>query len=232
MPSGLSLGDFVITAALQRGCLALVVPPDSPVQSLTDLRNHTIAGNKFIFGAPMAEAGMDPDVEIAWAVAPSVADELVTLQSGDVAAVQTVDAQGVLLERAGLARMIAVNTMPPQESDFCCGCMMLATSIQRDRPKAMAITRAMMRAAGWSEDHHSEVAQQMLPLLERQQQITQQDIEAALAVLAFVPMAEAARPILVDEFNRYLTYGLPVAQPMDAAALVDRIYRPLTGELV
>src|SRR5579859_443555 len=231
-PTGLGLGDMQITAALQRGCLALVVPPNSTVQSVADLRNQTIAGAKFVFGAPMADAGVDPNVDVTWAPAPSIADEVPTLQSGNVAAVQTINAQGVLLERAGLARMIAFNDMPPQQSDFCCGSIMLASSIQGDRPKAMAITRALMRAAVWSEAHHDQVAEQMLNILDVQQNsVTLADWQAAMAVLAFVPMAEAARRILVDQFDRYLTYGLPVQEPMDAAALVDRIYTPITSEI-
>ena len=231
-PTGLGLGDMQITAALQRGCMALVVPPDSAVQSLADLRGQTIAGTKFIFGAPMADAGLNPDVDVAWVPGPSTANLVPTLQSGEVAAVQSVDTQGVLLERAGLARSIAVNDMPPQQSDFCCGSMMLASSIQRDRPRAMAITRALMRATAWSEAHHAEAAQQMLEVLQTEQnEVSLADWQAAMDVLAFVPMAEAARPILVDQFDRYLKYGMPVEQPIDAATLVDRIYGPLTDEI-
>jgi NitT/TauT family transport system substrate-binding protein len=231
-PSRLGLGDILITAALQRGCVALVVSPDSPIQAVGDLRGQTIAGARFVFGAPMADAGLDPNVDVIWAPAPSIADEVPTLRSGEVAAVQTINAQAVLLERAGLARMIAVNDMPPQQSDFCCGCVMLASGIQRDRPKAMAITRALMRAAVWSEAHQSEVAQQMLNILTVQQNsVALADWQAAMGVLAFVPMAESARPILVDQFDRYLAYGLPVDQPTDAATLVDRIYTPITGEV-
>src|SRR5579864_3025953 len=100
-PSGLGLGDMLITAALQHGCLALVVSPDAQIQTLADLRHSTIAGAKFVFGAPLADAGIDPDVDVTWLPAPSIADEVPTLQSGDVAAVQTINAQGVLLERAG-----------------------------------------------------------------------------------------------------------------------------------
>jgi len=231
-PTGLGLGDMQITAALQRGCLALVVPPDSAVQSLADLRNQTVAGTKFIFGAPMADAGLDPGVDVTWVPGPSTANLVPTLQSGDVAAVQSVDTQGVLLERAGLGRSIAVNDMPPQQSDFCCGSMMLASSIQRDRPRAMAITRALMRASAWSEAHHPEAAQQMFEVLKTQQsEVSLTDWQAAMEVLAFVPMAEAARPILVDQFDRYLKYGMPVDQPIDAQTLVDRIYTPLTDEI-
>jgi hypothetical protein len=72
----------------------------------------------------------------------------------------------------------------------------------------------------------------MLNILDVQQNaVTLADWQAAMAVLAFVPMAEAARPILVDQFERFLKYGMPVEQPMDAATLVDRIYTPVTGEI-
>jgi NitT/TauT family transport system substrate-binding protein len=230
VPSGVNLGDLVLTAALQRGCVALVVPPDSPIQSLADLSGQKVAAAKFLFGAPMADAGLNPDTDLTWGPAPSIADQLAVLQSGDFAAVQTINAQGILLERAGLARMIATNNMPPVDNDYCCGCMMLASNIQADRPRAAAITRALMRAAAWSENHHAEVAQQILPLMVGQQ-VTQDDMEAALGVVAFVPLAENARPLLVDEFNRYLRYGLPLAQPMDATTVVSQILRPVTAEL-
>jgi hypothetical protein len=85
-------------------------------------------------GAPIVDAGVDLSLDVT--PAPSIANEVPTLQSGDVAAVQTINAQGFLLEQAGLARMIAVNDMPPQQIDFCCGCVMLASTIQRDRPKS------------------------------------------------------------------------------------------------
>jgi hypothetical protein len=56
-------------------------------------------------------------------------------------------------------------------------------------------------------------------------------MEAALAMQAFVPMADAARPILVGEFEDYMSYGLPVTPSMDAATLVSRIFVPVTDEL-
>ena len=56
-------------------------------------------------------------------------------------------------------------------------------------------------------------------------------MEAALAMMAFVPMAEPARPVLVDEFQQYMTYGLPVDGPMDAATMVNRIFVTVTEEL-
>ncbi len=128
--------------------------------------------------------------------------------------------------------MIAFNDMPPQQSDFCCGSIMLASNIQQDRSRAAAITRALMRAAVWSEAHHGEADQQMFDVLDtHQNEVALVDWQAAMDVLAFVPMAEAARPFLVEQFDRYLRYGMPLEQPMDATTLLDRIYTPLTDEI-
>jgi NitT/TauT family transport system substrate-binding protein len=233
LTSGHALGDVVVTAALQRGCIALVVQPDSEVQSLEDLRGSNIAGGKFLFGTALAEAGLNPDVDITWSPAPAIADVLPTLNSGSFGAVQTANGQGALLEVAGLGRMVAMNNMPPSENNYCCGCLMTANSVRSDRSKAAAITRAMMRGSAWAEAHRSEMAAIIRPSITEPLggDLSQEQTEAALAMMAFVPMAEAARPLLVDEFEQYLTYGLPVDGLMDAATVVNRIFVTVTEEL-
>jgi NitT/TauT family transport system substrate-binding protein len=230
---GKTLGDFVLTSPLQRGCLSLSVPASSDLQSLEDLRGQKVAGSKFLYGKALAEAGIDPG-EIIWSPAPAPADAFAKLQAGEFAAVQSPDGQGALLEAVGAARMIAMNNMPPVESNYCCACVMSASAVSTDRSRAAAITRALMRGSAWAEEHRSETAEVMRPsmTIPTQRELTQEDMEAALAMQAFVPMAEAARPILVDEFDQYLTYSLPVDTPMDAATLVDRIFLPVTDELV
>jgi hypothetical protein len=52
----------------------------------------------------------------------------------------------------------------------------------------------MMRAAVWAADHHAEVALQMQqPLTVQQNEVSLEDWQAATAVLAYMPMAEAHR---------------------------------------
>src|SRR4029453_10257797 len=152
------------------------------------------------------------DGEIAWSPAPSAANVLDTLQSGEFAAVQSPDGQGALLEVVGVARMIGMNNMPPSDMNYCCACVMSASSVQDDRVRSAAITRALMRGSAWAEANRSETAELMRGsmTLPAQREIAQEDMEAALAMQAFVPMADAARPVLVGEFDEYMTYGLPV----------------------
>jgi hypothetical protein len=102
-------------------------------------------------------------------------------------------------------------------------------------PRAAAITRALMRGSAWAEAHRSETAAFMRDsmIVPVRRELTQEDMEAALAMQAFIPMAESARPLLVDQFDQYLNYGLmTVGTPMDAATLVNRIFMPITDEVV
>src|SRR5712691_5958378 len=56
LTGGKALGDVVITAPVQRGCLALSVPASSEIQSLHALRGQTVAGTKFLYGRAIFEA--------------------------------------------------------------------------------------------------------------------------------------------------------------------------------
>ena len=228
-----ALGDVVITAPLQRGCLALVVPPDSVVHSLADLRSKKVAGTKYLYGTALTDAGLNPDTDIVWSAGPAATDVLAMLQSGTFEAVQTADGYGALLEVTGQARMVAMNNMPPSENNFCCACIMMGNTVELDKPRAAAITRAMMRGSAWAEENRSETAELMRYSMTtpRGRDLSQQDMKAALAMQAFVPMAEAARPMLVDEFAQYIAYGLPVDNFTDATDLVNRIFVPVTDEL-
>jgi NitT/TauT family transport system substrate-binding protein len=234
LPTGRALGDVVMTAALQRGCIALSVPTDSDVQSLGDLRGKKVAGSQFLYAAALIDAGLDPTADIVWSPAPADGDVFTTLQSGEFAAVQSANGEAALLEGVGAARMLVVNNTPPAENNYCCVCVMQPSSVSGDRPRAVAITRALMRGSVWAEAHRSETAEIMRPsmTIPTPRELSQEDMEAALAMQAFIPMAEAARPLLIDQFDQYLRYGLmTVDTPMDATNLVSRIFMPLTQEV-
>jgi ABC-type nitrate/sulfonate/bicarbonate transport system substrate-binding protein len=176
---------------------------------------------------------LNPDTDIVWSAGPAATDVLAMLQSGTFEAVQTADGYGALLEVTGQARMVAMNNMPPSENNFCCACIMMGNTVELDKPRAAAITRAMMRGSAWAEENRSETAELMRYSMTtpRGRDLSQQDMKAALAMQAFVPMAEAARPMLVDEFAQYIAYGLPVDNFTDATDLVNRIFVPVTDEL-
>jgi NitT/TauT family transport system substrate-binding protein len=231
LPTGRALGDVVMTAALQRGCIALSVPAESDVQSLADLRGKKVAGSPFLYAAALIDAGLNPTADLVWSPAPAEADVIATLQSGEFDAVQSANGEAALLDGVGAARMLVVNNTPPAENNYCCACIMQPSAVLSDRSRAVAITRAFMRGSAWAEAHRSETAEIMRPsmTISTPRELSQEDMEAALAMQAFIPMAEAARPLLIDQFDQYLRYGLmTVDTPMDATNLVSRIFMPTT----
>jgi sulfonate transport system substrate-binding protein len=229
--SGLDFGTFVVSAALQQGCGALVVPPDSPVESPFDLAGQTIAGNEFLFGTAIAATGLDPTTEINWMPAPSLEQAISTLQEGG-GPVQIMHARGFYLESAGQARTIVTNNTPPADHDYCCCAILPARTIETDRTKAAAITRAMMRGAAWAQQHGPETAELMVAKLAATgENVSLEAMQSALSRMTFAPQAESARPALVNQIDRYLRFGMPVQPPMDATEIVRRVYVPVTGEL-
>jgi sulfonate transport system substrate-binding protein len=229
--SGLELGTFVVTAALQQGCGALVVRPDSSIESPSDLAGQTVAGNEFLFGTPIAATGLDPNTDISWIAAPTLEQAVSTVQEGG-GPVQIMHARGFYLESAGQARTIVTNNTPPADGDYCCCAILPSRTIDGDRAKAAAMTRAMMRGANWAQQHSLETAELMVSRLAvAGENVSRDAMQSALTRMAFVPQAEAARASLLNQIDRYLRYGMPVRPSMDSVELVNRVYVPVTDEL-
>jgi ABC-type nitrate/sulfonate/bicarbonate transport system substrate-binding protein len=125
-----------------------------------------------------------------------------------------------------------MNNTPPADGDCCCCAILRADMLQRDRPTAMDITRALMRGGDWTQQHTSETAELMVARLAGAgEEVMQSAKERALSQMAFVPGAESARPVLVDQFQTYLNFKLPVQRAMAAEAIVEQVYQPITSEL-
>jgi len=233
LPSGLSLGDLIVTAVLHRGCFALVVAPDSSVRTLADLRGTSVAGSPYLWGEQLVYAGLDPAADVTWRPRPPTANALDALASGSVAAVEVADGWGSPIERAGRGRVLTDMDNPPNESDYCCSPIMTAHLVSSDQPKAAAITRALMRGAVWAETHRVETAGLIGAYMRDDLAlgVGSEQMEAALGMCSFVPAAEAARPILVDQFTRYVHFGPGFTRGIDARSVLDAILVPVTGEV-
>jgi ABC-type nitrate/sulfonate/bicarbonate transport system substrate-binding protein len=69
LPKGMSVGDMVATAGLQRGSMSLVVPANSVIRSVTDLRGLKVSAGdrwRWMFGQPLRVAGLTPQQDIDW----------------------------------------------------------------------------------------------------------------------------------------------------------------------
>jgi NitT/TauT family transport system substrate-binding protein len=231
LPTGVQLGDVVATAGLQRGCFSLLVAKDSPYQILADLKGQKIAAGpslRFIFGEPLAQAGLNPLTDIDWQPGLPWSGVAAALANKDVAAAPALEPLPATLLATGAARALVVQDMPPMMMDYCCSVVVPGALLRADRSKATAITRAMMRGSAWAAAHPTETAQ--LEVTGKYVSATLTDNQNAIAKIAFVPSVSAAQANLRDMLGRMVKLGF-LDPATDVPALNDQIFVPITAEL-
>ena len=231
LAAGLTPGDIGATAGLQRGGLALVVAPDSPLRTLADLRGQRVAAGlnwRLMLSMPLAALGMDPLRDVDWQPALGAPQIPEALRSGQAAAAVAADPLGVAMETAGTARILAWNNSGAMMDDYCCWVVMPAALIRSDRSKAAAITRAMMRGNAWAQANKAETARLQVEL--RHVNATVADNTRAIQSIDFIPSVAGSRRNAEEMLMHGVRYGF-LDQATDVMGLVSRIFMPVTGEL-
>jgi NitT/TauT family transport system substrate-binding protein len=231
LPQGIAVGDVVATTGLQRGCSSLLVAADSPYRTVADLKGQKVAAGaswRFIYGEPMAQAGLDPLKDIDWQPQLPFPMVAAALANRSVAAALSVEPLSATLEAAGVARALMVQDMPPMRMDYCCSVAVSGALLRADRPKAAAITRALMRGSAWAAAHPAETAQ--LEITGKYVTASLADNQTAIATIAFAPSVSAALTNTRDVFGRMIKLGF-LDPGTDVSALLDRIFVPVTADL-
>jgi len=231
LPAGVKLGDVVATAGLQRGCNSLIVASDSPYHTIADLKGQKVAAGApwhFMYGEPMAQAGLNPLKDIDWQPQlpwPAIA---AALANKSVAASIALEPLSAMLESAGLARGLVVQDMPPMQMDYCCSAVVSGALLRADRSKAAAITRALMRGSAWAAAHKAETAQ--LEVAGKYIKATLADNQSAIGTIAFVPSVTAALANTRDVLGRMIKLGF-LDPATDVPGLLNQIFVPVTADL-
>src|SRR5579859_5905243 len=208
LPPGVKLGDIVATAGLQRGCASLIVAANSPYKTLADLKGQKVASPaplQFIFGEPIAQAGLDPKKDIDWQ--PGLAFPAIgaALANKTVAASFALEPLSATLESTGVARALVVQDMPPMQMDYCCSAVVPGALIKSDKSKAAALTRALMRGSAWAAAHMAETAQ--MEVAGKQVAASLADNQTAINTIAFAPSVTAGQANAMDVFGRLVKLG-------------------------
>jgi len=231
LAAGLTPGDIVATAGVQRGGFAMIVAPDSPLRTLADLRGQKVAASltwRVMLSMSLAELGMDPLRDVDWQPALGPAQIAEALRSGQVAAATISDPFGVAMETAGTGRVLGWNNSDGMMDDYCCSVMLPAALIRMDRSKAAAITRAMMRGNAWTQANKAAAARLQIELGHISASLA--DNTRAIQAIDFVPAVAAARRNTEDMLMHGVRYGF-LDPSTDVMGLVSRIFVPVTGEL-
>lgn len=157
-----------LTAGIHTGCTKLVVPKDSDIHSVEDLKGKKI-GTPSLADSPtliakrsLAEVGIGvtaDNMEVEFVVY-SNNDLPIALQNGAIDAFVTSDPVVTIAEKEYDLRVIINTTTDEKYKDEYCCLSFVTTSLAEKHPDLAAkYTRAVMKAAAWIEENSTEAAQ-------------------------------------------------------------------------
>ena len=155
------------TTGIHTGCTKLLVPGDSDIKTVADLKGKNI-------GVPgLADAGTlitkrslnaegidisDGSSEVTFTVF-SRNDLAQALQNKAVDAIVLGDPQAaVAQEQYGLTALIDTATDPTYKDEYCCNAFVTSKLAEENPEAAAAFTRAVQKGAQWVEEHPEETA--------------------------------------------------------------------------
>lgn len=155
------------TTGVHTGCLKLLVPGDSDIKTVADLKGKNI-------GVPgLADAGTlitkrslnaegidisDGSSEVTFTVF-SRNDLAQALQNKAVDAIVLGDPQAaVAQDQYGLTALIDTATDPTYKDEYCCDAFVTSKLAEENPEAAAAFTRAVQKGAQWVEEHPEETA--------------------------------------------------------------------------
>ncbi|MGN0687893.1 MAG: ABC transporter substrate-binding protein [Oscillospiraceae bacterium] len=160
-----------LTAGIHTGCTKLVVPNDSDIKTVADLKGKRI-GTPSLADSPtmiakrsLAEAGIGvtaDNMEVEFVVY-SNNDLPIALQNGAIDAFVTHDPVVSIAEREYNLRVIINTTTDEKYRDEYCCLSFVTTDLAENHPELAAkYTRAVMKAAKWIEENPMEAAKLQL----------------------------------------------------------------------
>lgn len=160
--------DVTFTAGIHTGCIQLLVPKNSDIKTVADLKGKVI-GNNAMGDGPMvfamralAKAGLDPKNDVQWRAYP--ATELVgALERGEVAAIVLSDPIAQMsIENGQTRKLLSTAQDAPYKDEYCCVTALSGKLVRDDPATAAAVTRASMKGARWVAAHKEEAARMMV----------------------------------------------------------------------
>ncbi|WP_026486253.1 ABC transporter substrate-binding protein [Caldanaerobius polysaccharolyticus] len=152
--------NIKITNGIHTGCIQGVVPVNSPIKSIKDLKGKTI-GVDAIGGVPMVllsaelnKYGIDPKKDVTWKVYPD-AQLQQAMEKGEIDAFVAWDPFGEQTIEAGKGRNIFGNNHNDQ---YCCFVGINGKVLKENPDIAKAITKSYAEADKWIEQHPDETA--------------------------------------------------------------------------
>lgn len=219
-----------LTAGIHTGCTKLVVPNDSDIHSVADLKGKRI-GTPSLADSPtliakrsLAEVGIGvtaENMEVEFVVYGNN-DLPIALQNGAIDAFVTHDPVVSVAEKEYNLRVIINTTTDEKYKDEYCCLSFVTTSLAENYPELAAkYTRAVMRAAKWIEENPTETAR-----IQIENDYVSGDLEFNASILDsynFAPSVSGGYDALRQSVVELQDIGI-IRPDTDADALIENSY--------
>lgn len=161
--------DIKITAGIHTGCVKVLVPADSDIKTVADLKGKkvgttglgaaapTIVTRRSLYHAGLKASADDCDVDF---VVYSGSDLAQALANGAVDAIANGDPQAsIAQEEYNLRTLIDTTTDDEYKDEYCCISFVTGDVAENHPDIADKFTKAVMKAAQYVEENPEEVAQ-------------------------------------------------------------------------
>lgn len=155
------------TTGLHTGCTKLLVPGDSDIKSITDLKGKKIGvpgladAATVVSKRSLSAAGIDvteQNMEVEFSVY-SRNDLPQALENGAVDAIALGDpTASIAEEQYGLTALIDTATDPEYKDEYCCAAFVTSKLAAENPAAAAAFTRAVQKASQWVQENPDETA--------------------------------------------------------------------------
>ena len=155
------------TTGIHTGCTKLLVPGDSDIKSVADLKGKKIGvpgladAATVVSKRSLSAAGIgvtDQNMEVEFSVY-SRNDLAQALQNGAVDAIALGDpAASIAGEQYGLTALIDTATDPEYKDEYCCAAFVTSKLAEENPKAAAAFTRAVQKASQWVQENPDETA--------------------------------------------------------------------------
>ena len=155
------------TTGLHTGCTKLLVPGDSDIKSITDLKGKKIGvpgladAATVVSKRSLSAAGIgvtEQNMEVEFSVY-SRNDLPQALENGAVDAIALGDpTASIAEEQYGLTALIDTATDPEYKDESCCNAFVTSTLAAENPKAAAAFTRAVQKASQWVQENPDETA--------------------------------------------------------------------------
>ncbi|WP_084479190.1 ABC transporter substrate-binding protein [Nocardia jejuensis] len=221
--------DAKLAAGLHEGCLRLIVPTDSPINSVAQLKGKAIGvaaiGDSAMsfFSLDLLDAGLHPSDDVEWRVFPG--DQLGdALARGEIVAVAGSDPNALIPQIGGKAREISSNQQGANRELFCCATAVNGRLLREDPETARALVTAWAEGSRWVGANLSATA--ALEVDNKYVAAGLPLVESTLKTYGYNPSAIKFKPEITPGIEKFAKTGY-LDRKTDARVLADKVYADL-----